>query len=140
MFVINAFMNSKNCRICKENLTKYGTHGASVPLFSVTTSKELATVLGDKQPVILAKVLEKIGIVAVPPANADSNSVCKKCARKGFNCFKLFSELRDVFNTSNDSCPENPFVATDRTLEKPATTNIHQRSPTGLTPKSKRSK
>ena len=137
-FTMNS--KSKNCRICKENLlTKYGTHGASVPLFSETTSKEWATVLDGKQPVILAKVLENIGIVAVPTTNGDHNSVCKKCARKGFNCFKLYSELRYLLNTSNNPCSDNSFVATGTTEVEPAT-NIHERSPTGLTPKPKRTK
>ena len=81
------------CEICRENLhTKKGSFVATVSLFCETSNKEFSSALSGK-PVILAKLLADLGIVV----QDRQRSVCKKCARKIVNCYKLFTELRQPF-------------------------------------------
>ena len=80
------------CRICGENLrTKYETCVATVPLFF--WNKEYCNVLCEK-PVILAQLLLGLKIFF---SHDSSSSVCKKCAGKIVNCFKLFVESEKAF-------------------------------------------
>ena len=82
------------CEICRENLrTKKGSFVATVSLFCENSNKEFSSALSGK-PVILAKLLADLGIVVVQHRQ---RSVCKKCARKIVNCYKLFTELRKPF-------------------------------------------
>ena len=82
------------CRICLENLSrKYGTCVATVPLFLETCNKEFSNVLSGKS-IILAQLLLDLKIIA---SHDGSSSVCKKCARKIVNCYKLFVELQKAF-------------------------------------------
>ena len=116
----------KICEICQENLlTKFGTCVASVSLFLETSNKEFSSVLGGK-PVVLGNLLKRIGIFAP----SYRNCVCKKCARKIVNCYKLFQELRAVFVETSE-VPQTPEKTQNR---------INERSPTGLTPSAKRQK
>jgi hypothetical protein len=117
---------TKSCRICGENFkTKSGTYVATVSLFLETSNKEFSGVLSQKQ-VVLGKLLQSIGIFALPKSN---DSVCKKCARKVVNCYKLFQELKTAFTE------EEKLV-----LSTISNQRSNQRSPTGLTPSAKRSK
>lgn len=114
---------TKSCRICGENFqTKSGTYVATVSLFLATSNKEFSGVLSQKQ-VVLGKLLQSIGIFALPKSN---DSVCKKCARKVVNCYKLFQELKTAFTE------EEKLVLSNQ--------RSNHRSPTGLTPSAKRSK
>ncbi len=131
----------KLCRICKENLlTKFGTCVASISLFVGTSNKEFKSVLGGK-PVVLGDLLNRIGLFAAP---SDQNSVCKKCARKVVNCYKLYQELQVVFARSSEEMPDNVPRTPEKTARKTKPQNIdniiHERSPTGLTPSTKRQK
>lgn len=125
------------CRICRENLhTKYGTCVATVPLFLQTSKKEFCNVLCGK-PVILAQILLELKIIV---SHDGSSSVCKKCARKILNCYKLFVELEKAFavvsavEEAKESAPRTP------TRERYSARASSQRSPTGVTPKAKRLK
>ena len=90
------------CRICLENLSrKYGTCVATVPLFLETCNKEFSNVLSGKS-IILAQLLLDLKIIA---SHDGSSSVCKKCARKIVNCYKLFVELQKAFAVG--SCLSN---------------------------------
>jgi len=124
------------CRICRKNLhTKYGTCVATVPLFVETSNKEFCNVLCGK-PVILAQILLDLKIIV---SHDGSSSVCKKCARKILNCYKLFAELEKAFavvsavEEAKESAPRTP--TRERYSARPS-----QRSPTGVTPKAKRLK
>ena len=65
----------KICEICR-NMTKYGTcSSSSVSLFNETLNKEFSSVLAGK-PVILAKVLQSLGISVA----LNRCSVCKSKA------------------------------------------------------------
>lgn len=130
----------KVCVICHENLlTKYSSYAAMVPLFCETTNKEFSGTLNGK-PVILAKLLGAIGIVV---GRDHERLVWKKCARKIVNCFKLFSELQQVFTTV--SVGEKPQEVSTASLpsdegDKHRILEHHHRSPTGITPTAKRQK
>jgi hypothetical protein len=114
------------CKICGENLRKAdGSCISSVPLFSETVNKEFCSALG-VQSVVLANLLSKLGIVLNTASQQDDHFACKKCSRKIVNCYKLFSELYKSFGYS--------------TLEENLRSRSLERSPTGLTPDSKRQK
>ena len=126
----------KNCTICQQSLlSKKGSVIASVPLFSETLNKEFCSGF-DGQPVVLATLLRTVGIVVVPEIlGQNSRSVCIKCARKVVNCHKIFSELKAAF--------ESTPAAVDSVHGGPLRIPIvvqHERSPTGVTPNSKRQK
>ena len=123
------------CRICLENLSrKYGTCVATVPLFLETCNKEFSNVLSGKS-IILAQLLLDLKITA---SHDGSSSVCKKCARKIVNCYKLFVELKKAFAVG--SAVENAKESGPRTPTRERYSARHQRSPTGVTPKAKRLK
>ena len=123
------------CRICRENLrTKYGTCVATVPLFFETSKKEYRNVLCGKT-VILAQLLLGLKIFV---SHDGSSSVCKKCARKIVNCYKLFVELEKAFAVGSAVRVEKESAPRTPTRERYSAR--HQRSPTGVTPKAKRIK
>ena len=93
--------------------------------FSETVNKEFCSALG-VQSVVLANLLSKLGIVLNTASQQDDHFACKKCSRKIVNCYKLFSELYKSFGYS--------------TLEENLRSRSLERSPTGLTPDSKRQK
>ena len=66
---------------------------AKVLLFLETCNKEFCNVLCGK-PVILAQLLLDLKIIV---SHDGSCSVCKKCAWKVVNCYKLFVELKKAF-------------------------------------------
>lgn len=75
-----------SCEICSENLrSKTGACVATVSLFSETSNKEFSNACNGK-PVVFAELLRVLGIVLVQDRQ---RSVCKKCARKIVNCYKL---------------------------------------------------
>ena len=83
-----------SCEICSENLrSKTGACVATVSLFSETSNKEFSNACNGK-PVVFAELLRVLGIVLVQDRQ---RSVCKKCARKIVNCYKLFTELQQAF-------------------------------------------
>ena len=123
------------CRICRKNLhTKYETCVATVPLFFETSNKEYCNVLCGK-PVILAQLLLGLKIFV---SHDGSSSVCKKCARKFVNCYKLFVELEKAFAVGSAVRVEKESAPRTPTRERYSAR--HQRSATGVTPKAKRIK
>ena len=123
------------CRICHENLLrKYGTCVATVSLFLETCNKEFCNVLCGK-PVILAQLLLDLKIIV---SHDGSSSVCRKCARKIVNCYKLFVELKKGF--AGGLAVEKAKESGPRTPTRGRYSAGHQRSPTGVTPKAKRLK
>ena len=64
--VVRMGSERKFCRICRENLlAKLGSCAASVSLFLETSNKKFSRVSGGKQ-VVLGKLLQSIGVFAVP--------------------------------------------------------------------------
>ena len=114
--------------------TIFGTCVATVPLFLETCNKEFSNVLSGKS-IILAQLLLDLKIIA---SHDGSSSVCKKCARKIVNCYKLFVELQKAFAVG--SAVENAKESGPRTPTRERYSARHQRSPTGVTPKAKRLK
>ena len=130
-------IKQKVCKICQENLlTKFGTCVVTVSLFKETYNKEFSSSVGGK-PIILPNLLQSIGIFAV---RGFGDSLCKKCARKVANCYKLFKELQAVFPETAPQTPELKSKNTERIGETRSQSYSHERSPTGLTPAAKRQK
>ena len=118
------------CKVCGQNLRKAdGSSISSVPLFSETVNKEFCAAL-DVQSLILSKLLLKLGIV-LNGTHQRYDFACKKCSRKIVNCYKLLSELQKTL--ANISASD-----THLTLEENQRTRLLERSPSGLTPESKR--
>ena len=116
------------CKVCGQNLRKAdGSCVSSVPLFSETVNKEFCSALG-VQSLILSNLLLKLGIVLNGADQQCDHFACKKCSRKIVNCYKLFSELQKTLAN---------FIASDPTVQHNRTGSL-ERSPTGLTPESKR--
>ena len=91
--------------ICLENFHKeYGKCVTTVPLFAETFNKEVSNVLCEK-PIILVELLLKLRIVVIQDSQDGERTVCKKCARKIVNCYRMFAELREA-------------LASGRTLDK----------------------
>lgn len=111
--------------------SKYGTCVATVPLFLETCNTEFCNVLCGK-PVILVQLLLDLKIIV---SHDGSSSVCKKCARKIVNCYKLFVELKQAFVV--DLAVEKAKESGPRTPTRERYSARHQRSPTGVTPKVK---
>lgn len=129
-----------SCQICSENLrSKTGACVATVSLFSETSNKEFSNAC-DGKPVVFAELLRVLGIVLVQDR---PRSVCKKCARKIVNCYKLFTELQQAFidNSGWESSAGNTeTTCTPQKSRKENRVPQHQRSPTGITPTAKRQK
>ena len=130
-----------SCEICSENLrSKTGACVATVSLFSETSNKEFSNACNGK-PVVFAELLRVLGIVLVQDRQ---RSVCKKCARKIVNCYKLFTELQQAFIDSSGWKSSEGNTETTCTLQTPQNSRKencvpqHQRSPTGITPTAKR--
>ena len=122
------------CRICRENLrTKYGTCVATVPLFFETSNKYRNVLCG--KTVILARLLLGLKIFV---SLDGSSTVCKKCARKIVNCYKMFVELEKAFAVGSAVRMEKESAPRTPTRERYSAR--HQRSATGVTPKAKRIK
>ena len=104
--VFNFVRVSENiCTICLENFhTEYGKCVTTVPLFAETFNKEVSNVLCEK-PIILVELLLKLRIVVIKDSEDGERTVCKKCARKIVNCYRMFAELREA-------------LASGRTLDK----------------------
>ena len=64
-------------------------------LFLVTFNKEFSNVLCEK-PVIHAELLLELRIVVIHNREDGKRSVCKKCARRIVNCYRIFTELREA--------------------------------------------
>ena len=131
-----------NREYCCENLrSKSGSSVCTVPLFSETNNKEICALL-QGQSIILSKLLRGIGIkLECAVSQENQRLVCKKCARKIVNCYKLYSEIHQVFVggwtdekfvQESSTFPQSPEIDWRRVH--------HQRSPTGVTPTAKRLK
>ena len=75
-----------------------------MPLFAETFNKEVSNVLCEK-PIILVELLLKLRIVVIQDSEDGERTVCKKCARKIVNCYRMFAELLEA-------------LASGRTLDK----------------------
>ena len=75
-----------------------------MPLFAETFNKEVSNVLCEKL-IILVELLLKLRIVVIQDSEDGERTVCKKCARKIVNCYRMFAELREA-------------LASGRTLDK----------------------
>ena len=65
------------CTICRENvLAKFSSCAASVSLFLETSNKTFSRVSGGKQ-VVLGKLLQSIGVFAVPGLQEIRSNGCK---------------------------------------------------------------
>jgi len=119
------------CDFCKE---KYGSKTSSTPLFGPTSNKEFGGSLS--RPIILSELLRDVGIVL--KREDQSGVVCKKCSRKIFSCYKLYSEIKTTLSKSSNpdkSTPEKNTAASKRSVSVRTPTGA-----TGITPTSKRSK
>jgi len=65
----------------------------SVLLFAETFNKEVSNVLCEK-PIILVELLLELRIVVIQDSEEGKRTVCKKCARKIVNRYRIFAELR----------------------------------------------
>ena len=97
MVVFNFVRVSDNiCIICLENFhTEYGKCVATVPLFSETFNKEVSNALCEK-PIILVELFLELRIVVIQDSEDGKRAVCKKCAMKIVNCYRMFAELREA--------------------------------------------
>ena len=95
--VFNFVRVSENiCTICLENFHKeYGKCVTTVLLFAETFNKEVSNVLCEKR-IILVELLLKLRIVVIQDSEDGERTVCKKCARKIVNCYRMFAELREA--------------------------------------------
>ena len=66
-----------------------------MPLFAETFNKEVSNVLCEK-PIILVELLLELRIVVIQDSEDGKRTVCKKCARKIVNCYRMFAELREA--------------------------------------------
>jgi len=91
-------MVSENiCTICLKNFhTEYGKGVATVSLFSETSNKECSNVLCEK-PVSLMELFLELRIVVIQDGEDGKRSVCKKCAKKIVNCYRMFMELQEAY-------------------------------------------
>ena len=64
-----------------------------MPLFAETFNKKVSNVLCEK-PVILVELLLELRIVVIKDSEEFKRTVCKKCARKIVNRYRMFAELR----------------------------------------------
>ena len=91
--VFNFVRVSENiCTICLEIFhTEYGKCVATVPLFAETFNREVSNVLCEK-PIILVELLLELRIVVIQDCEDGKRTVCKKCARKIVNCYRMLAE------------------------------------------------
>ena len=75
--------------------TEYGKCVATVPLFAETFSKEVSNVLCEK-PIIPVELLFELRIVVIQDSENGKRTVCKQCARKIVNSYRMFAELREA--------------------------------------------
>ena len=114
-------MVSENiCTICLKNFhTEYGKGVATVSLFSETSNKECSNVLCEK-PVSLMELFLELRIVVIQDSKDRKRSVCKKCARKIVNCYRMSTEFREAFavgralGEAKESAPRTPSSASLR--------------------------
>ena len=66
-----------------------------MPLFAETLNKEVSNVLCEK-PIILVQLLLELRIVVIQDSEDGRRTVCKLCARKIVNCYRMFAELREA--------------------------------------------
>ena len=93
-------IKQKVCKICQENLlTKFGTCVATVSLFKETYNKEFSSSVGGK-PIILANLLQSIGIFAV---HGFGDSLCKKCQKRRENPRNVLQAKKSLLD---DKLPE----------------------------------
>ena len=120
----------KHCYLCETALNV-----GAVPLFVATRNKEfIGKGYGTTEGIILSDLTKSVGI-NIDSAAASLPSVCKKCARKIFNCCTLFHELEGEFLAKTEAVQSSQGEAIDR-----ATKRVHSTSPSGLTPHSKKAK
>ena len=62
-----------------------------MPLFAETLNKEVSNVLCEN-PIIVELLLE-LRIVVIQDSEDGKRTVCKQCARKIVNCYRMFAEL-----------------------------------------------
>ena len=62
-------------------------------LFAETFNKEVSNVMCEK-PIILVELLLELRIVVIQDSEEGKGTVCKKCARKIVNRYRMFAELR----------------------------------------------
>ena len=110
--VFNFVRVSENiCTICLENFhTEYGKCVATVPLFAETFSKEVSNVLCEK-PIILVELLFELRIVVIQDSEDGKRTVCKQCARKIVNSYRMFAELREALAGSRALDEGERFIA-----------------------------
>ena len=124
----------KHCYLCETALNV-----GAVPLFVATRNKEfIGKGYGTTESIILSDLTKSVGInqgINIDSAAASLPSVCKKCARKIFNCCTLFHELEGEFLAKTEAVQSSQGEAIDL-----ATKRVHSTSPSGLTPHSKKAK
>ena len=117
------------CNLCKTNIkVKYGARASAVPLVKATKNKELCSSFGEE--IVLSDLLRGVGIVVPETQDEDETTLCRPCPRKIVNCCKAYKEIKDVFSYS--STAKTPVKINKRVCSV--------RTPTGVTPTSKRSK
>ena len=66
-----------------------------MPLFAETFNKEVSNVLCEK-PIIVVELLFELRIVVIQDSEDGKRTVCKQCARKIVNCYRMFAELQEA--------------------------------------------
>ena len=64
-------------------------------LLKLLAEIEVSNVLCEK-PIILLELLLELGIVVIQDSEDGKRTVCKNCARKRVNCYRMFAELREA--------------------------------------------
>lgn len=138
-------MSSKHCVLCRLNLsTKLGSLANVVPFFRETRNKEFlpkANLQPSTTPVVINDLINSIGINTssfnrLTLSERQSTYVCRKCARKVFNCHSLYHEIVLALPGSTDQGDDEETLPKNDTTSKRAVI----RSPSGLTPSKKKTK
>ena len=64
-----------------------------MPLFAETFNREVSNVFCEK-PIILVELFLELRSVVIQDSEDGKRTVCKQCARKIVNCYRMFAELR----------------------------------------------
>ena len=71
-----------------------------MPLFAETFNKEVSNVLCEKPIILVELLLFELRTVVIQDSEDGKRTVCKKCARKIVNCYRMFAELREALALS----------------------------------------
>ena len=127
------------CRLCKKNLTAFGSRLPRVSLFTVLRNKELVT--APQRTVELHTLFQRMGFPLQRGKNY-SELCCLSCARKTVRCYNLFVSITEHCNKCNDTTDQDnsTSVSTLRSPKARPKRTVFTHSPTGVSPKVKKCK